>query len=162
MEKGKITRVHNNGKMVQIGRDWLFSGVDGEFQETVKALKPAQAVEYTFKKEHASLYLTAITVEGATTKVEKKEPVKTEKKETKKTEEKVTKEAPVAKRTLENSASSFLPDESWTARKQLSIENQSIGKMTSQTLVALQGFVTNENVLELIQEIYKKYEGLIR
>lgn len=45
--------------------------------------------------------------------------------------------------------------------EQMTIKRQAIGHMTSRTLISMQGIVTPDNVMELIDKLYDKYSELI-
>jgi len=73
----------------------------------------------------------------------------------------------------------FLPKDEWIAKMkkegkwkggssmekspevQNSIKRQAIGHMTSRTLIGMQGIVTPDNVIELIDKLYAKYVEIV-
>lgn len=51
---------------------------------------------------------------------------------------------------------------SYSGDKNITIRSQTIGKMVAQSLVALQGHVDPNNINGIIDELYKKYDSLIK
>jgi len=136
----KYLGISPNAKMIKIGENvkeakWYY--IPDDLKDVLKTLKKDDEVSITSGKVGGSLNLTFLA----------KGKVDAPKVEEKKKEE--PKKRLEDKRTDSNFRS---PDE---------ITRAEIGKMTSQTLIAMQGLVNPNNVAELIEKVYKKYDSLV-
>ena len=138
----KYLGISPNAKMIKIGENvkeakWYY--IPDDLKDVLKTLKKDDEVSITSGKVGGSLNLTFLAKGKVDApKVEEKQKQKEESK--KSSEDKRT-------------------DSNFRSPKQ--ITRAEIGKMTSQTLIAMQGLVNPNNVAELIEKVYKKYDSLV-
>ncbi len=145
-----------NGKMVKIGEDpkkdakWYY--IKDDMKPLLTELKDGDEVTIESKQIGGAFHLTFLA-KGKVEITAKKE----EKKEEKKTGAAPAEEKKEDKNKLEPGAQKVNPDKTGQ-----SIERQVVIKSTAETLHALQGFITPENVLEQIEKISNKYIEVLK
>jgi hypothetical protein len=138
----KLFKKSANGKMVQLGEDtktasWYY--VTDKVKDVLPSLKEGEEITIKFEKRGGSNYLLFM----AKGKVDV--PAETKKEEPKPEAEVKVEKKEEPKRYGKPPA------------EQNSIKRQAIGKMTAQTLIAMQGLINPDNVLTLIDKVYDKY-----
>jgi hypothetical protein len=138
----QIVKFGTAGKMVLIGDDpkkatWYL--ISNEVRPFLEKFKIGDSVTIRSEKRNGTNTLLFISAEGA-------EPTP-------------TKTYSGGGQTHATSAPTTTTTKTYgkSQEEQDSIKRQAIGHMTSRTLIALQGQVTQENILDLIELIYDKY-----
>jgi len=144
----KYFNVSPNGEMIKVGEDkktaiWYYLG-SFKSQINVNTLKENDFVTIKFEKRGGSNFLTAFSLGENVIKEQKQETTTEVKTQTENKQEPDTQTEKVP------------DDDKWLA-KDLRIQRQAIGKMTAKALIALQGIITVENVIDLIDKIYNKF-----
>jgi|WetSurSiteA1Bulk_404760.scaffolds.fasta_scaffold00683_9 hypothetical protein len=139
----QLVKFGTAGKMVLIGDDpkkatWYL--ISNEVRPFLEKFKVGDSVTIRSEKRNGTNTLLFISAEGAENK---------------------TSTSPTKSNALPsvsyNHPSSATKTYGKSQEEQDSIKRQAIGHMTSRTLIALQGQVSQENVCDLIELIYDKY-----
>jgi NMD protein affecting ribosome stability and mRNA decay len=137
----KLLKISPNGKMVNIGYDEKSASWYHLDTVVLKDIKIGDEVSFKFEKRGGSKYLTQLVKGNVQLNPPQTTAQKSDKPSTIVKESKDTEESTKTTTTVVSS------DQKRVA----------IGQMTAETLIALQGKVTETNVIDLIDKIYNKY-----
>jgi hypothetical protein len=177
----KLVAKSKNGKMLKVGNNdteakWYF--MTAEVMKVAGSFNEGDSVDVETTTQQGSAFITKITKAGSVPlnkrDSEELSPVKSETVTTgagTTSTAKWTPVEPVAQK------SGYLPKDEWIAKKKAegtwteskdkgsdtnaSIKRQAIAHATSRTLIGMQGILTPDNVEEIMEKVYKKYQELV-
>jgi hypothetical protein len=178
----KLFAKSKNGKMLKVGdtaedSKWYFMTEDVIKWIATHSIKAGDIITIATKKDQGSDFITSINVGNSAPQTTSTPTVPLQatgstlnngndfgKKPWLPKDEWIAKMKAEGKWTGGDGSASDKPQsKSWSKspEEQNTIKRQAIGHMTSRTLISMQGIITPDNVLEMIEKLYNKYTELI-
>lgn len=171
-----------NGKMIKVGEDSAtasFHFITEEVKKVIGDFNINDEVTVTIKNENGNKFITSI-VKGSASPAPVLKPISSSPTtgSTMNSGNGFNKPAPINNPPINAPKAPYLPREEWEAKMKAegkwnsdkpalssdvnsSIKRQAIANATSRTIVGMNGTVTPENVIEVIEKIYNKYVELV-